>query len=140
MHLSNLWNWTILMPCLNEAETIQTCVRRRWAPAKGQYQGRGSRRRQWQHRRIAGAREELRGAHHRYSDARLRRGAAGGIQGARGKFIIMGDADDSYDFTALDPFVEQLRAGYDLVMGNRFRGGIKPKAMPPLHKYLGIQY
>ena len=49
----------------------------------------------------------------------------------------MGDADDSYDFTALDPFVEKLRAGYDFVMGNRFRGGIKPGAMPPLHKYFG---
>jgi hypothetical protein len=49
----------------------------------------------------------------------------------------MGDADDSYDFTNLMPFVERLRAGYDLVMGNRFQGGIKPGAMPPLHRYLG---
>jgi hypothetical protein len=49
----------------------------------------------------------------------------------------MGDADDSYDFTALDPFVEKLRAGYDLVMGNRFRGGIKKGAMPSLHRYFG---
>jgi hypothetical protein len=61
----------------------------------------------------------------------------GGMQAARGRFIIMGDADDSYDFTALDPFVEKLREGYELVMGNRFRGGIKPQAMPPLHKYFG---
>ena len=49
----------------------------------------------------------------------------------------MGDSDDSYDFSALDAFVEQLRAGYQLVMGNRFRGGIQPGAMPPLHRYLG---
>jgi hypothetical protein len=49
----------------------------------------------------------------------------------------MGDADDSYDFTSLDPFVERLRDGADLVMGNRFKGGIAPGAMPPLHKYLG---
>src|SRR4029077_10121095 len=61
----------------------------------------------------------------------------GGIQVARGTFIIMGDADDCYDFTALDPFVKELRNGYELVMGNRFQGGIKPDAMPPLHRYLG---
>ena len=60
-----------------------------------------------------------------------------GIQAARSKYIIMGDADDSYDFSDLLPLVEKLREGYDLVMGNRFRGGIKPGAMPPLHRYLG---
>lgn len=60
-----------------------------------------------------------------------------GIKEAKGKYIIMGDADDSYDFTALMPFVEKLREGYDLVMGNRFKGGIKPGAMPLLHRYLG---
>jgi hypothetical protein len=49
----------------------------------------------------------------------------------------MGDADDSYDFSNLTPFVEKLREGYDLVMGNRFKGGIRPGAMPPLHRYLG---
>jgi Glycosyl transferase family 2. len=61
----------------------------------------------------------------------------GGIRAARGRYVIMGDADDSYDFTALLPFVEQLRDGADLVMGNRFAGGIAPGAMPPLHRYLG---
>ena len=61
----------------------------------------------------------------------------GGISNARGTFIIMGDADDSYDFTAILPFVEKLRAGYDLVMGNRFTGEIRPGAMPFLHRYLG---
>lgn len=60
-----------------------------------------------------------------------------GISSARGHYIIMGDADDSYDFTKLTPFIDKLRSGYDLVMGNRFKGGIKPGAMPPLHRYLG---
>ena len=61
----------------------------------------------------------------------------GGIAAASGKYIIMGDADDSYDFLNLQPFLDKLREGYDLVMGNRFAGGIKPGAMPPLHRYLG---
>ena len=56
---------------------------------------------------------------------------------AGGRFIIMGDSDDSYDFSNLQNFVSALRAGNDLVMGNRFRGGIAPGAMPPLHRYLG---
>lgn len=60
-----------------------------------------------------------------------------GIAAARGPLIIMGDADDSYDFTDVPRFVEKLREGYDMVMGNRFRGGIKPGAMPPSHKYFG---
>ncbi|WP_298902671.1 glycosyltransferase family 2 protein [uncultured Psychroserpens sp.] len=61
----------------------------------------------------------------------------GGIKAADGAYIIMADADDSYDFEKLMPFVEKLREGYDLVMGNRFKGGIKKGAMPFLHKYLG---
>src|SRR6202522_615757 len=61
----------------------------------------------------------------------------GGILAARGQYVIMGDADDSYDFTNLMPFVEELRKGADLVMGNRFAGGIAEGAMPPLHRYLG---
>ena len=60
-----------------------------------------------------------------------------GIAAARGPFIIMGDADDSYDFSDVPRFVEKLREGYDVVMGNRFRGGIQPGAMPRLHKYFG---
>ena len=60
-----------------------------------------------------------------------------GIAAARGSFIVMGDADDSYDFTDVPRFVEKLREGYEMVVGNRFRGGIKPGAMPPLHKYFG---
>ena len=61
----------------------------------------------------------------------------GGFAAAKGKYIIMGDADDSYDFSDLLPFLTKLREGSDLVMGNRFRGGIKPGAMPPLHRYIG---
>lgn len=60
-----------------------------------------------------------------------------GIAGTRGPFIIMGDADDSYDFSDVPRFVEKLREGNDIVMGNRFQGEIKPGAMPPLHKYFG---
>jgi hypothetical protein len=60
-----------------------------------------------------------------------------GIGAARGRYVIMGDADDSYDFSRLDAFVEKLRAGHPLVMGNRFKGGIRPGAMPALHRYLG---
>jgi glycosyltransferase involved in cell wall biosynthesis len=60
-----------------------------------------------------------------------------GILAARGPFIIMGDADDSYDFTDVPRFVEKLREGFDVVMGNRFRGEIKPGAMPPLHRFFG---
>jgi glycosyltransferase involved in cell wall biosynthesis len=60
-----------------------------------------------------------------------------GIEAARGRYVIMGDADDSYDFSHLEPFVEQLRHGQDLVMGNRFKGGIRPGAMPWMHRYIG---
>ena len=60
-----------------------------------------------------------------------------GIQAARGKYVLMADADDSYDFAHIPRFLASLRAGSDLVMGNRFRGGIDPGAMPPLHRYLG---
>jgi hypothetical protein len=60
-----------------------------------------------------------------------------GIAAARGQYVLMGDADQSYDFSQLPRFIEKLREGYDLVMGNRFQGGILPGAMPALHRYLG---
>jgi glycosyltransferase involved in cell wall biosynthesis len=60
-----------------------------------------------------------------------------GFDAAAGDYIVMGDADDSYDWSAIAPFVAELRKGNDLVMGNRFQGGIEPNAMPPLHRYLG---
>jgi len=58
-----------------------------------------------------------------------------GVAASRGRFVVMGDADDSYDFSGLDPFIAKLRTGSDLVMGNRFAGGIAPGAMPFLHRY-----
>jgi glycosyltransferase involved in cell wall biosynthesis len=129
---------TILMPCLNEAETIGTCVAkaRRFLAS-------------------AGVDGEVLVADNGSTDGSLRiahdlgarvievpergYGAAlrAGIAAARGTFVIMGDADDSYDFLALQPFLDELRAGRDLVMGNRFKGGVAPGAMPALHRYLG---
>ncbi|WP_181871148.1 glycosyltransferase [Sphaerisporangium album] len=129
---------TVVMPCLNEAETVETCVRKALAcMAEHGIEGEvviadnGSTDGSQQLARDAGARVvhvDEKG----YGNALM-----GGIRAARGRYVIMGDADDSYDFTALMPFVEELRAGADLVMGNRFRGGIAPGAMPPLHRYLG---
>ena len=129
---------TILMPCLDEAETLGTCVRkamdylaRSGIAGEVLVADNGS---------TDGSQEIARGLGARVVPVAERGyGAAliAGIAAARGRFVIMGDSDDSYDFTALDPFVEKLREGYQLVMGNRFRGGIKPGAMPPLHRYLG---
>ncbi|WP_193318729.1 glycosyltransferase family 2 protein [Nonomuraea phyllanthi] len=129
---------TVVMPCLNEAETVEVCVRKALAcMAEHGIEGEvliadnGSTDGSQQLARDAGARVvhvDEKG----YGNALM-----GGIRAARGKYVIMGDADDSYDFTALLPFVEELRDGADLVMGNRFRGGIAPGAMPPLHRYLG---
>ena len=129
---------TILMPCLNEAETLGICIEK----ALGFLTRSG----------ISG---EVLIADNGSSDgsqeiaARLGArvthvpekgyGAAliAGIAAARGRYVIMGDSDDSYDFSVLDPFIAKLRDGFDLVMGNRFKGGIAPGAMPPLHRYLG---
>lgn len=129
---------TILMPCLNEAETLATCIKKaQQALEELKVNGEvviadnGSTDGSPQIAASLGARV-VHVAEKGYGSALL-----GGIQAARGKYIIMGDADDSYDFTNLGPFLEKLRDGYDLVMGNRFKGGIAPRAMPPLHRYLG---
>jgi len=129
---------TVLMPCLNEAETLAVCIDKAKAfLARAGVAGEvviadnGSTDGSQDIARAHGARVvniPIKG----YGAALL-----GGIHAARGKYIIMGDSDDSYDFSALDAFVAKLRQGYDLVMGNRFLGGIKPGAMPPLHRYLG---
>jgi glycosyltransferase involved in cell wall biosynthesis len=129
---------TILMPCLNEAETIEICVKK----AKGFLDSSGIRGEVViaDNGSTDGSQALAQKCGARVVPIRKRGyGSAllGGIQAARGTFVIMGDADDSYDFTALDPFVSKLREGYELVMGNRFLGGIKPNAMPPLHRYLG---
>lgn len=129
---------TILMPCLNEAETLEVCIRK----AQGFLERSGIRGEILisDNGSTDGSQQIATALGARVTDAPRRGyGAAliNGIEHARGRYIIMGDADDSYDFETLEPFVDRLRAGADLVMGNRFKGGIAPGAMPPLHKYLG---
>lgn len=129
---------SVVLPCLNEAETLATCVR------KAQ-----------QTMRDAGIRGEVIVADNGSNDGSVEIGERfgarvihveakgygnalmGGIAAAAGTYILMGDADGSYDFGHIPRFLEQLRNGADLVLGNRFLGGISPGAMPPLHKYLG---
>jgi glycosyltransferase involved in cell wall biosynthesis len=126
------------MPCLNEARTVRACIDKARASLTDAgveveivIADNGSTDGSQQIARDAGARV-VDVAERGYGSA-----LAAGIAAARGRFVIMGDADDSYDFAHLGPFVERLRAGDDLVMGNRFAGGIAPGAMPPLHRYLG---
>lgn len=136
--LENSLDVSVVIPCLNEANSIAFCVDKAMA-AFGK----------------SGLRGEVIVADNGSTDgsidiaekhgARVVHVAArgygsalkAGIAAARGTFIIMGDADDSYDFSEVPNFVSKLREGYDLVMGNRFRGGIKPGAMPRLHQYFG---
>jgi hypothetical protein len=129
---------TVLMPCLDEAETLATCIDKaarciheNGLAAEIVIADNGS---------TDGSQDIARAHGARVVDVPMRGyGAAlmGGIAAAKGRYVIMADADDSYDFTALMPFVEKLREGWQLVMGNRFAGGIAPGAMPPLHRYLG---
>lgn len=126
------------MPCLNEAETLEICV----VKAKGWLEKNGVEGEVLiaDNGSTDGSQQLAQNAGARVVPVPIRGyGAAlqAGIQAAKGKYVIMGDADDSYDFANLGLFVEKLREGYELVMGNRFRGGIAPGAMPPLHKYLG---
>jgi glycosyltransferase involved in cell wall biosynthesis len=129
---------SVVMPCLNEAETLESCI------AKAQ-----------RALREAGIAGEVVVADNGSADGSVeiaeRMGAKvvnvrargygnalmGGIAVASGKYVVMGDADDSYDFGHIPRFVEQLRGGADVVMGNRFRVGIEKDAMPALHRYLG---
>jgi glycosyltransferase involved in cell wall biosynthesis len=129
---------TIVMPCLNEAETLERCIVK--AKAYLEKAGISGEVVIGDNGSTDGSQEIARKAGARVVDVPRRGyGAAlmGAFEGARGKYVIMGDSDDSYDFSNLDLYVEKLRDGYDLVMGNRFKGGIKPGAMPFLHKYLG---
>lgn len=129
---------TILMPCLNEAETLAVCIEK--ARAYLDRAGIAGEILIADNGSTDGSQAIALGLGARVADVPARGyGAAllGGIAAARGRYIIMGDADDSYDFSALDAFVERLRGGADLVMGDRFRGGIAPGAMPFLHRYLG---
>src|SRR5580698_8560921 len=126
------------MPCLNEAETVATCVGKalkcmadNGVIGEVVLADNGSTDGSQQLAADAGARV-VPVSEKGYGNALM-----GGILAARGEYVIMGDADDSYDFSNLMPFVTELRGGADLVMGNRFKGGIAPGAMPPLHRYLG---
>ena len=130
---------TILMPCLNEAATVAGCVREAMAYLKSH-----------------GITGEVLIADNRSSDDSQKLAAAagarvitvpekgygnairGGISAAKGRYIIIGDCDGSYDFSNLDPILEKLRDGWHLVVGNRFSGGIAPGAMPVSHRYLGV--
>jgi glycosyltransferase involved in cell wall biosynthesis len=129
---------TVVMPCLNEAETIGTCISKamNWMKQNsvsgevvigdnGSTDGSQALAEGLGARVIAVPRKG-------YGSALM-----GAIEAAKGKYVIMGDSDDSYDFANLGPFLNELRNGYDLVMGNRFKGGIAEGAMPFLHRYLG---
>jgi glycosyltransferase involved in cell wall biosynthesis len=129
---------SVVMPCLDEVETLERCIRKaqralRDANIAGEViiADNGSTDGSVEIAEKMGARVvnvRAKG----YGNALM-----GGISAARGKYVVMGDADDSYDFGHIPRFVERLRQGADVVMGNRFRGGIQKDAMPVLHRYVG---
>jgi glycosyltransferase involved in cell wall biosynthesis len=129
---------SIVLPCLNEAETVALCVGKavRWLHEAGVageviVADNGSTDDSPDLARAAGARV-VTVRRKGYGNALIR-----GIRAARGRYVLMADADDSYDLENLGPFLERLRNGDDLVMGNRFAGGIEPGAMPWLHRRIG---
>ncbi len=126
------------MPCLNEAETLARCIQKAQRAIEAGHldaevivADNGSTDGSVMIARELGARV-VDVPRKGYGNALI-----GGIEAAGGEFVVMGDADDSYDFGAISPFIEQLRAGADLVVGNRFAGGIEPGAMPWSHRWLG---
>ena len=129
---------SIVMPCLNEAETLGSCIQkaqtfieRHNLSAEIIIGDNGSTDGSQDIARQLGA-KVVHVARKGYGNA-----SRGAIDAARGTYIITADTDDSHDLLHLDPFLEKLRAGYDLVMGNRFKGENKEKAMPFLHRYIG---
>ena len=128
---------SIVMPCLNESETLTMCIKKakgflRRNRIKGEIvvADNGS---------DDGSQEIAKANGARVVDVPVRGYGAAlleGIGAAKGRYVIMGDSDDSYDFSDLNAFLKRLREGFDFVMGNRFEGGIAPGAMPWLHKYL----
>ncbi len=135
---SAVFEISVVLPCLNEAETLAACIGQirqaidqNGLSAEIIVADNGSSDGSPEIASTCGARVvsvKQKG----YGSALM-----GGIAAAHGRYVVMGDADCSYDFGDIPKFLEKLRAGYELVMGNRFRGGIKPGAMPPLHRYLG---
>lgn len=129
---------SVVMPCLNEAETLAKCIEKaqrafETLPIRGEVivADNGSTDGSQAIGKSLGARVvpiEAKGYGH---------ALRGGIEAARGRYVIMGDSDDSYDFSEIAPLVSQLRDGVDLVMGNRFKGGIRPAAMPWKHRWIG---
>ena len=129
---------SIVMPCLNEAETLATCIRK----AKAMLDAHGV-----DGEIVIGDNGSTDGSQAiaiengarvvHVSEKGYGNALRGAIADAHGRYVIMGDSDDSYDFASAFPIVETLREGSDLVMGNRFKGGVRPGAMPPLHRYLG---
>jgi hypothetical protein len=129
---------SIVMPCLNESRTLAACIKKAQLFLKEHdvsgeviVADNGS---------TDGSIEIAKKMNARVVTASTRgygAALATGIEAAKGKYVIMGDSDESYDFSALSPFIEKLRAGYDLVVGNRFRGRIIRGAMPPMHRYFG---
>ncbi len=129
---------SIVMPCLNEAETLGICIEKALRYLKENnisgevvISDNGSTDGSQQIAAKLGARV-IHATEKGYGSALMT-----GIESAKGRYVIMGDSDDSYDFSNLNPYVIKLREGYDLVVGNRFKGGIQKGAMPFLHKYLG---
>jgi glycosyltransferase involved in cell wall biosynthesis len=129
---------SIVMPCLNEARTVGACVTKavealQRLGIRGEVivADNGSTDGSQEIATSKGARV-VHASRRGYGSA-----LQAGIAAARGTYVIMGDADESYDFGNIEPFLARLRAGDELVMGNRFRGGIKPGAMPWLHRYIG---
>jgi glycosyltransferase involved in cell wall biosynthesis len=129
---------SVVLPCLNEAETLSECIAqiRQALEATGAASevlvaDNGSSDGSVEIAAGAGARV-IHVAERGYGAA-----LAAGIAAARGRYVLMGDADGSYDFSHIPRYLGKLREGYDFVIGNRFRGGIAPGAMPPLHRYLG---
>ncbi len=130
--------FSIVMPCLNESETLAICIEKanlffELNTINGEViiADNGSSDGSQDIAKNHGARVIL------ITKKGYGNALKAGIENASGKFIIMGDADDSYDFSNLNTFVEKLREGADLVIGNRFKGGIQKGAMPFLHRYLG---
>ena len=129
---------TILMPCLNESETIEVCIQKAlaWSATSGLHTeiliaDNGSTDGSVAIAEGLGA-KVIRVCQRGYGSALW-----AGCEAAQGRWIIFGDADDSYDFSSLDQFVAEFESGYDLIMGNRFLGGIEPGAMPWKNRYIG---